>query len=236
MSAKRLQSISPIVLGQKSFGFILSSILILVWQCAHAQAAVSPTGSNENDFFRLEWDYDLQNGTGQFIMTLKDPDDYTLYAGFIAFGLFTEVELDSLLVNGQPDSFGNVSQPAPGLFRYSFDNDFHTRQPVMQFDITFPKNNVQLFERPGDYFAQIEIPFDGQNVPDYIIDQLEFRYHTGHVPTRTVMSTKFPSTMNMVSVQAIPEPTTAVTLGLGAIVTASLCRRQKREMTKDKDN
>lgn len=65
--------IGPIRFGQTSAGLLVAAALILLWGLERPAVAVplAATGSNENEFFVLEWNYDLDGGVGSLIVTPK---------------------------------------------------------------------------------------------------------------------------------------------------------------------
>ena len=56
---------NPVSLGQSRAGFVLAALLVASWQLSTpAQADVASQGSSYNEYFRIEWNYDMDHGLG----------------------------------------------------------------------------------------------------------------------------------------------------------------------------
>jgi len=68
----------PVFLGQTKLSFLTAAILIALWSAGKDAHASIPDaiGSQENQYFKLDWAYDLNEGTGEFTFSLKDDSPY----------------------------------------------------------------------------------------------------------------------------------------------------------------
>ncbi len=233
--------LSPIHLGQSTKGFLFAACLIFFWQCAHAQATVDTQGSSENMFFKVEWEFDLENGTGLYQFRLQDPDDFNIYGGNFYLRIPSNfIKIETMTIDGVPQ-FGlsglsaGLSEPAiPGQYKYPAA--INLTQPLAQIEITFPTENVGLYETSMTYTGHPIIDSNWPVYPQGTISALQALGSPGWPEqvsgiTRKVWELRGNLTMDFVTIQAIPEPTTITTLGLGAII-ASTLRRKNDKKTK----
>ena len=199
------RTLRPIKFGQTRGGLLTAALLLAAWQLADtASARQANPGFSQNDFFRVDWDYDLAAGTG--LINIRSRFRYgerTTIVLLDDFDFMTfDQDFDSIHVR---DSFTQFRvDPVGNDFQYSPD-------PYLAFineatiDVTFPTQGIELLDTGLD--------FGGHGY---------YAYSTSFFPF--VMP---PSSMNFVSIKAVvPEPSGAASLLLGAIVAGAVTRRR----------
>jgi hypothetical protein len=222
---RRLRRIcQPMILGQRSLGFWMAAILIFCWQGTRtAQAALSPQGFSENDYFKLDWDYDLSAGTGIIWISSKLPQ-YPISPDFMEFSamsLYTRGMTLNSIINNDDSGFNapvNIgtengktlyeyayAKPYPDnwLSAISFFKDFFSEKKV-QIEVTFPTAGVGLYDSKMDYSGQ---------------------YFNSALGMVILAEQQIP----FVSVEMIPEPAAIALLGIGGLAGATLTSRNNRK-------
>lgn len=194
MMRKILRYVQPVELGQTRGGFVVAAILIALWQLGGTALAdpLNP-GFSENQFFRLEWEYEISAGKGLWRITPDDdldPDQNLLTA---ASFITKEIVFDSITLNGAPAPFG-VTPLGDEIYRYSLTNDI-VLDTVIELHVTYPQDNVGL--------CSTEFEYDG-------------------LLSAALPKTPFlPGAMNFVTIQQAPEPAAVSLLGIGAAAAAA---------------
>lgn len=199
------RALSPIDLGQTKPGLLAAAVLLGLWQLGStASARQTNPGHSENNYFRVDWDYDLAGGTG--IISISEnlpfrPNTVFFLLDQFDFTTFGQ-EFDRISV------WNNFSRfrvdPIGGDFRYSPDPylDFING---LTFSVEFPSEGLELVETGLDY--------EGHG------------YYSNSTSFFSFLIS--PSSMNFVSIRAIvPEPSGAASLFLGAIVAGAVSRRR----------
>ncbi|MBI9016085.1 MAG: PEP-CTERM sorting domain-containing protein [Phycisphaerae bacterium] len=230
--------INPIRLGQRSIGFVFAAFMVFLWfGYSTANAAVSAQGFSENEFFKLEWDYDLSNGTGLITLTRPAPfiptqvdqillreltfitKDVELESlTFKATNLFVEEELYSGLTpiitgteNNKPIWQYGVDVESGIKSAFGFDTmpleQFDRGKNAVTIEFDFPANAVQLMESELEYEGFHKLSALPYNGENY----------STYIPK---------SSMDFVSVQMVPEPGTIGLLGLGGL---AIGRKRKQD-------
>jgi hypothetical protein len=213
-----IRTIQPVVLGQTRIGFLLAAGLVGLWLAekdAHATTQPQSSGSSENSYFKLEWDYDLAGGTGNFLFRIKDASANNPFTSFDINQLYfstTGVDLSSIKGPGGTSctiyKWQETGSDGRTIYHYPVAHaGIHIQadpadQRTFQFDLTFPTTGVRL----QDSFMGL-----GSAV--------------GYSP----MTFLYPSPMNFVTIQSIPEPASIATLGLGAAAAAAGLRRKEEQ-------
>jgi len=202
---------NPVSLGQSRGGFILAALLVACWQLsAPAQADVASEGFSCRGFLRLEWDYSLGSGTGTIRLLPWGLDDYFTpvleHGRFTTAGLtFDSVEDDCWYsdIYGPPTYVGE--EEGRSLFEYDFTDAVGLGSDNLSgvaIAVTFPTQGVEL--------RATEFEYEG-----YWLSGTPGLVH--RIP---------PGDMPFVTIQTIPEPAAAVSLGLAAAALAATRRRQ----------
>jgi hypothetical protein len=200
---------NPVALGQTRGGLVLAAVLIACWQLSVRTLAQDAVGYSENDYFRLEWEYALDEGTGT--IRLSGVGDWLWRTGVVEHGRFTTagVTFDSNLWHGHdeevfgPPTYQGNEEGRP-VYEYDLLNPlFLCYGDVVQIDVTYPSEGVELRAAEFDYEGYT-LSAPGPVIP----------IPPGEVPFATV--------------QTIPEPSACATLGLGAAAIAAVLRRRNR--------
>jgi hypothetical protein len=190
------RNFDPVILGQTKAGFILAAALVAFWLVGtEAHAALDNPGSAENQYFKLEWSYDLAHGNGNFILGIKNPAEGNIYDN-IKINAFRFNTLGRHITSIQEATGIPTTFYPPTIFEIANQhyNDivvfpsvqFHAdSQTHLQFNMTFQTTGVALLPT--------QICVSG--------------YHT-MVPALV---------MDFLTVQTIPEPTSVTNLFLGAV-------------------
>jgi len=208
---------APVVLGQTKAGLAIAAVAILGWQLSGtARAQVPAQGSSENDYFRLEWEYDLTGGTALYRFVLSDDLDQ---------------DKDSLWLFGQFDADGRAMDL---LSRDSnsqwYDDSGSFPASAFGFLPTGDYGMKALLGRYQGATAEVRVAFDPTDVE---LVQSEFEYCgalSASIPMGAPSHTDFSDSMEFVTIQTIPEPNTIALLGLGA---AGAAFGRRREDEKD---
>jgi hypothetical protein len=204
-AAGLFRALSPIDLGQTKPGLLAAAVLLGLWQLgATASARQTNPGHSENNYFRVDWDYDLAGGTGLIRITENLPfDPNTAVFLFDQFDFTTFGQKFDRI--GVVENFSRFREdPIGDDFRYSPDPYLHFINGLTVF-VEFPSEGLKLVETGLDY--------EGHG---YYSQSTTFFPFV--IP---------PSAMNFVSIRAIvPEPASALSLLLGAIVTGAVSRRR----------
>lgn len=237
--------VRPIRLGQTPQGFLLGAMLVFCWQVAQSVAGtISSSGFSENDFFRLEWDYDLANGTGQIRLSVNDdgladfvlrrfssgePQDVSIFMRKLKFS--TEgVPLDSIAL-GSSDPFGDptsiVLSGVPIRYDYEAPNpNLSAFEPLFLLtsnqsgssqaviDVTFPTENIALMETTMRYGGTLSAGVLDGDPP--FASAFDVKGFFGDLPSFGLPNISNEDEVAFVSIQQIPEPSTVALLGAGA--------------------
>ena len=230
--------VHPIQMAQTRGGLMLAAALILCWQSSQTVlAAVVNPGFSENDFFRLEWDYDLVNGTGQIRFGVNVDGMGNFFADYLNLddaGRFKElhVMLTALEFRTYGVPFDSVASASSRLFRNPTLINAPGDPPVYQyrkesaigdsifgygsfseevFDVTFPTENIGLAESSlvcgGGLSAGYGYGEQGWALSAFFGDIVP--------PSDDEIFFELKA-LDFVSVQQIPEPGTAAILAGGA--------------------
>ena len=178
----------PIILGQIPLGFYLAAGILFFWQLSQPALAQVKTGSSQNQYFRVEWMYDLGQGTGLItfhslypnrFIDLRDVRIQTVGVPLTNLRASTLFGIPSFrsYQSGQPDAFGR--------FNYNY--------------LTLSAVPLQMFTTPGwEVTSEISFEFPTQNVTT----NNSLLYFCGSL---SGMGQALSGNMDFVSVQAIPE-------------------------------
>lgn len=196
------QLLDPINLGQTRAGFIIAAIFVACWQLGQtALADASNPGYSENEYFRVDWDYNFAAGTGVIIFSTDDPDldIITLReADFLTHGArFNTIRIDG---SGAPYTWRALVDE---WYRYQLyhDIDFGLYDPL-QLDVTFEAGALKPLPTDLTYCGTV----------------------ASAAPFPLVIP---PSTMNFVTIQPIPEPPGAAALAAVAMAASVFARRRQ---------
>ena len=197
-----LHTIQPVELGQTPTGLLLAALVVFLWQVGQAALAdpINP-GFSENEYFRLEWDYDLPAGRGLIRFT-PDPD-------YLADGVILETAdfttggllFSSIKIGEDPAPYG-VIPLEDNLLQYLLVCDMHLGDSSVDIDVTFPSVGVDLYSTNLDY--------------------------SGTTSAAGFPLLIWPAKMNFVSVRTIPEPPAAAALA-AALAAAGVYAGRRRE-------
>lgn len=202
----------PATFGQTKVGLVFAAVLIAGWQLATpAKAQVTNPGDSFDENFYLSWRYDLSQGRGRFDLWSRrwspnrvnwvQLNHLRLRTEGLVFDQIATWNGDALF--GTPTIVGH--QNGRDLFEYDLLQPVRFSQ-VLEFRVTFPTEGVELFESGLAYEALFPTATSGIAILPLPLTTLDF-----------------------VSIRTIPEPSAAVTLGVGAAALAAL-RRRSREM------
>ena len=182
--------------------WITLGILVFLWQASRpVMADIENPGYSENEFFRLDWEYDLEAGTGWFSITPTNdqyPRDFLLlqYVDFVSGAPF-----DTYLDGHYPITYD--VEPVGDGYRYTANNVRHWLE-YRKNEVTFPTTEITLRESTFEFAGFTSAGMGAIPIP--------------------------PSAMNFVTIDAVPEPAAATMLGAGLVglgLTARLRREQK---------
>jgi hypothetical protein len=207
LARKLRKTFNPVNLGQTRGGLIVVAVLIAGWQLSAPVRAEIASGSSSNEYFRIEWWYDMDDGMGWMSLG-PAPDhwwrDYIIdNAHFVTAGRpFEEMSWEGNEVFNPPTLVGN-DHGLP-LYEYralaplfiSGDTGF----PNI-IDLRFNPENAELRATTLRYDAYPRSPWGGFGLP---------------LPT-----TQLP----FVPIQTIPEPAAVATMALAAAALAATRRR-----------
>lgn len=199
------RALSPIDFGQTKPGLLAAAVLLGLWQLGStASARQTNPGHSENNYFRVDWDYDLAGGTGIIRISENlpfNPNTAIFLLDRFDFTTFGQ-KFDRI---GVVENFSRFREdPVGDDFRYSPDPYLHFINELTVF-VEFPSEGLELVETGLDY--------EGHG---YYSNSTTFFPFA--IP---------PSSMNFVSIRTVvPEPTGAVSLLLGAIVAGAASRRR----------
>jgi hypothetical protein len=191
-------AIRPVALGRTRSGVLAAAVMLATWQLATPAAAqVANPGYSENEYFRLDWYYDLPNVWGEFTITKKHwPETFAVSLDEFTFRTFG-MRFDYIRMNGGSSPFRR-NQVGPD---YEYSLGYSDRVRVaneVEFEVWYPRVDVGVADTSVDY---------------------------GGVASSVLGPLVIPSSsMDFVTVQAIPAPAGAATLLLGAA--ALLTRRR----------
>lgn len=208
-----LVTCEPIGLGQTSSGFILAAVLVFLWLVARPiEATAAPiVGYSEDQYLRIDWEWDLAAGRGTLSFTRKRDSDYYIHdfmqLGFITAGLDFDSRTGSLGDHFLPgQDIGEVG--GRSLFQQGFSPYDSTSAIAFPYaltaiaDVTFSSEGVEVFETDISYEALL--------------------FHEYNSSMRLASNT-----LDFVSIQTIPEPATAAGLLLGGAGAVAAMRRRR---------
>ena len=197
-----LHTVQPVELGQTPMGFLLAALMVLLWQTGRPALAdpVNP-GFSENDYFRVEWDYDLPAGTGTIRFT-PDPD-YLADGVILETADFTTEGLlfNSIRIGEDPAPYGVIPLD-DDLYQYLLVCDLRLGNSSVDIDVTFPTVGIALRSTSLDY--------------------------SGTTSAAGFPLLIWPAKMNFVSVRTIPEPPAAAALA-AALAAAGVYAGRRRD-------
>ncbi len=194
----KIPSPRPAALARTRPGLVAAAGLLAVWQlAAPAAAQVANPGYSENEYFRLDWYYDLPNGRGEFTLTNRNPQEVIAVAldelEFWTFGM----RFDDVRMNGGYSPLWRRQIGQDYLHYLSWPPILRVAHEV-EFEVWYPTVNVAV--------ANTSIHYGG--VASAILGPI------------TIPS----STIDFVTIQAVPDPAALSLLAVGAA--AMLTRRR----------
>lgn len=194
----RLPTPRPLALGRSRTGLLSAAVLLAAWQLATPAAAqVANPGYSENEYFRLDWFYDLPHGRGEFKVTNKNPQEVIGVAldefEFMTFGM----RFDNIREIGGWSPFWR-EQIGPDYRYYLGYGETVRAADEVEYEVWYPTVDVAI--------ANISVNYGG--IASAVLGPI------------TIPS----STMDFVTIQAIPEPAAVSLLAVGAA--ALLTRRR----------
>lgn len=219
---RSLRTFQPLVLGQIPLGFFVAASLVLLWQAGTPLRAATNSGFSEDEYIRIDWEYDLADGTGSFSFSNVNTNGYARFVDFLSFDT-AGVALDSItqdLTHYDPVCPGmypgtpEFDDPAPGgtengltLYSHKLRSGHalalssDTIWPVL-FNVTFPTVGVELRETAIEYAGRLS------GMYPLLIPQ---------------------TNMDFVTIQSIPEPSAIASMGLGGAAGAARRRRRRKD-------
>ncbi len=203
----------PVALGQTRGGLVLAAVLITCWQLSATAYAQSASGYSENDYFRLEWEYALDEGTGTIRM-IGVGEWASWRTGVLEHGRFTTagVTFDSILW-----SWGGFDDEPYGPPIYQ---GYEEGRPVFEYDLLNP---ISFVDGSG---VQIDLTYPTEGLE---LRATEFAYEGYTLSAGGPVIPIPPGEVPFATIQTIPEPSACATLGLGAAALAAALRRRGRE-------
>ena len=196
---RHLFTFQPIELGQTKIGFVLAAAMVVLWLfAAPARAAQQVViGSSQDEFLRVDWEYDLDHGRGLLFFSRSYEHPHLVLANLHS--------LNFLTVNA---SLGSIRGPIDIAERAVFDigDDLQVHSygffgsaviPAL-VTFTFPTERIGVSDAQISYAGEVE-PWGW--------------YQEGM--------------LDFVSVRAIPEPPTAATAALMSAAAAGRRRRRR---------
>lgn len=131
----------PLMLAKTRGGLVAAVGLLAAWQFSSSAAAdVMNPGYSKNEYFRLDWYYDLPRGSGHFTISSEAyPQMIVWQLEFMTLG----VRFDTIHVAGEPAPFRVT--PVGDDFEYSLLPSMYFDREL-RFDVTFPSTGVGLAE------------------------------------------------------------------------------------------
>jgi hypothetical protein len=205
----------PVELGQTRYAFYVSAILIALWLLTRPATAEAGyiRGSSEDQYLRAEWMYNLEEGYGFLSLKGKTPvsgDPMTVGLRGLSFqtrGIpFTTVGGGIGGILPSPELI-----PVPGsppLYGYSTLASVASAVCLPSVALfTFPRQGISLYQTTLEYTAHLAPTCSG-----------------------AIPVAMFSDVLSFVSVQTIPEPSTAVTaVGAAALVVGTGWRLGRRK-------
>lgn len=215
-----VRSVRPIRVGQTSSGLVVAAALILLWGLEQPVAAGTVTGSSENQYFRLNWEYDLEAGAGGLQLLPKDiPGADRLYVDYAWFTTHGVRLWDGSHIRDNdwygPEQVG--TENGQSVYMYDRNGFYDLTDPVTSAAsfcfMTFPKTGVTLVPGQLNLWGRVTA-LDGTGMS-------------------SIVASFEPLVMDFVTVQAIPEPGTIALMGVAAAVAGAVGKRRQEP---DKDN
>lgn len=208
---------APVQLGQTHAGFYLAAGLVALWLVTRPQhvEAARVTGSSEDQYLKIEWLYDLDEGYGIWLFSGKG-DEPTQQRGRWITRLQTitvDVAFDEISgsagdrIEG-PDLIGAVG--GRSIFSYSMNASNLSSGIILPFI-------------GGPAVATVRFPTEGIRLVDSLVN---FELETTQLNSAALPVMNYQSTLPFVSIEQIPEPATAASLLAAAAGTLALRRRE----------
>ena len=199
----------PVELGQTRGGLFLAAVIIAGWQLCAPVRAESSFGVSENDYFRLDWYYDLDAGWGTMGLMRICGWPYELILDDVSFvtggAPFEWIKCDGNDAFGPPTLVGNQQ----GI-------------PLYEYDALGPFSLV-----PSMSACRMFLRFDTENAA---LRETELRYQGYGLSAGGGLGVPFTSDpLPFVTIQTIPEPAAVATAALGAAALAALNRKRDEE-------
>lgn len=201
----------PVALGQTKYAFYFSAALIALWffgQPIEAQAEIIQ-GSSEDEYLRVEWLYDLDQGLGSLWLTsLDDP-----YSSDLIFNS------SRFIIRG-----------------YQYQNLAGTLAPLIESSYVGQSNGVNVYEYLAQEENSLDNLLRNSAITAYLSFSYPTRdvsvFMTQMEYTTSLSASPLPplaKALNFVSIQSIPEPST----GAAAVAVASALALNRRRRHHD---
>lgn len=206
LARKLRKTLNPVNVGQTRAGLVAVAVLIAGWQLSAPARAEIASGSSSNEYFRIEWLYDMDGGTGWMSLERADGHWWPEYlidnARFVTAGRpFEEMSWEEYEVFGPPVLIGNEH----GI-------------PLYEYRALAPISVPDAYDDP----FEIKLRFDPENAE---LRATELRYDAYAM---SGFGIPLPTThLPFVTVQTIPEPAAAATLAIAAAALAATRRREE---------